>query len=121
MLACLQGCASSCKTRYHRERCNQLASVRMCGILEQFSRSATLNNLSLMHHCHPVRDGRNREQVMRNIENTDSEFGAEAREQLQNLRLSNQVERAGGFIGNQQRGTMQDRHRNQHALRLAYA
>ena len=93
----------------------------MDGILEQLSRPPALDNFALMHDCHPVRNGRNREQVVRNIKNADSELGAERGKQLQNFRLSNQVERAGRFVRDEQRGTMQNSHGNQNALCLAHA
>ena len=92
----------------------------MFRFLKQLGCSAALDDFTLMHHGNAICDSRYRQQVVRNIKNAHSELGAERRKQLQNFRLSNQIESAGRLIGNQQRRTMQNSHRNQHALRLTY-
>jgi hypothetical protein len=73
----LAACARGRKPRYHGKSLNQLASVRMRRILEQLSGLAALNNFTLVHDCHPVRDSRNRQQVVGYIKNADAELGAE--------------------------------------------
>ncbi len=58
---------------------------------------------------------------MRDIKNRHSRRSVQIAKKLQNFRLRNYVERAGGFIGDEQSRTMQDRHRDQNPLRLPYA
>ncbi len=93
----------------------------MFGILEQLGGFAALHNFALMHDCDAMRDGRDRQQVVRDIQNADAELRAEAGKQLQNFCLSNQVEGAGGLIRDKQRRPMQHGHCNQYPLRLTYA
>ena len=112
--------ARGCQLRYHGKRSNELLRVRMFGILEQLGGSAALDNFALVHDCNAMRDGRDRQQVVRDVQNADAELRAEAGEQLQNFRLSNQVEGAGGLICDKQWRPMQYSHRNQHPLRLTY-
>ena len=42
-------------------------------------------------------------------------------EKLQDFRLRDGVERAGGLVGNQQPRLVENRHRDQHTLRLSHA
>jgi len=50
----------------------------VAGVFEQLRRPAALDNLALMHDCDTMRDGRHRQQVVRNIQDADAELGAEA-------------------------------------------
>ena len=84
----------------------------MRGFAEYFGSTPALNNLSLMHDRHSMADGGYRKQVMRDIENAHAEFAAESSEQLQDFRLRDQVEGAGGLIGDQQQWAMKNGHRD---------
>jgi len=60
-----------------------------------------------------------REQIVRDIENAHAKFAVEAGEEIEDFGLRDGVEGAGGFIGDEKPGAMEDGHGDDDALGLA--
>ena len=93
----------------------------MDGRGEDLFRRAAFYDLTLMQNGDALADACNRRQIVRDVEDRHPGLAIEAREQLQNLRLRDDVQRTGCLIRDQEGGPMHDRHGDQHPLRLADA
>ena len=93
----------------------------MRGRTEDVARTAAFHDFSLFHDRDPMADGRDGKKVVRDVQDAHVQLAAEPGEQFEDFRLRNEIERAGWLIGNQQRRTMQDRHRDQYPLCLPHA
>ena len=74
---------------------------------------------AVLHHGHRVSKLSHDAQVVRNKQQAHVQLVAQFAQQLQNLRLHRDVQRGGGFIGNQQFRAREQGHCNHHALALA--
>ncbi len=81
--------------------------------------SVLFHTAAVLHHGHRVSELSHDAQVVRNKQQAHVQLVAQFAQQLQNLRLHRDVQRGGGFIGNQQFGARQQGHRDHHALALA--
>lgn len=91
------------------------------GITEDFLGPLTLDNLPLVHDRNTVANGCDREKIVRDKEYSHTQFPAESGEEVEDLRLGIDVEGAGGLIGNQKRGSVEDGHSDEDALGLTNA
>ena len=78
-----------------------------------------LDVLPGIHDVDGVADFIGRAQVVRGQQHGDVAFGRQAADQAENLRLNGDVERRGGFVGDHQVRTGQQRHRDHQPLALA--
>ena len=62
-----------------------------------------LHNCPGFEHSDPVANPEHRDQVMRDIEKRGAVIAVQSLEQVNDLGLRYRVERAGGFVGNDQR------------------
>src|SRR5260370_34083166 len=58
---------------------------------------------------------------MRDREDSHSKLSVQLGKQAENFRLGDDVQKTGGLIGNEERRTVEDGHRDDDALGLAYA
>jgi len=84
-------------------------------------RGVALDDFTVFHHRNAVTNGRDGKQVVRDVENGGAHLAIEFAKQSEDFGLSDHVESAGGFVGDEQRGTVEDGHGDQHPLRLANA
>ncbi len=88
----------------------------MCGGVEDFLSGSQFYNATGIHDGHTVGDLRDDCEIVRDEEHRQSEFGAQFREQGEDLGLDSDVERGGGFVGDEQLGTVHDGHGDHDAL-----
>ena len=93
----------------------------MRGRIEDLFGWARLYDLAFVQDGDTLADSSDRRQIVRDVENRRAEFAIQASEELQDFGLRDDVEGAGGFVGDQERGAMHNGHRDEHPLRLAYA
>src|SRR5579872_2117123 len=80
-----------------------------------------LNQLAVTQNRNAMAQRRDRQQVVRDEENRRSHLLAELPKDRQYFFLCDEIERARAFIGQQQRRAMQNRHGDEHTLRLSNA
>src|SRR5207245_5203217 len=85
------------------------------------ARRCDLDNLAVVKNGNAVRKGSDRKQIVGDIQNGNSKFTVERLKELQDFRLSNDIESAGRLVRDQKSGAMQDGHGNEYALRLSHA
>jgi len=105
--------------RHSRQSRHHPLCRRVDRIAEDTLGFLAFDDLSLVHHRNPVTDGRDRQKIMRDEENSHAQFVAKGGEQLQYLGLRIDVEGAGGFISNQESRAVQDGHCDEDSLCLA--
>ena len=66
-------------------------------------------------------EGRDGKQVVGDVQDGDSKFAIQPDKELQNFRLGDDIECAGRLIRDQKSGAVQDRHGDEHSLRLPHA
>ena len=91
----------------------------MTRIGEHARRLARLDDLSLPHHDHVVGDAPDDVEVMGDEQHRHAELGLQVLEQLEDLRLHGDVERGRRLVGDQEIGTVGERHGDHHPLALA--
>src|SRR5229473_4684851 len=92
--------------------------IFMLRVSEDLIGRSGLDDLALVKDSDAIANSRYRGKIMRNVKDGHPSGAVQLPEESENFGLRNHIERAGGFVGNEQRGTMHDRHSNQHALRL---
>jgi len=70
-------------------------------IAEQLPDRRMLDDLTGIHDDHPVGDSRDDPKVMRDPDDRHAEFFPQLPDQFENLRLDRDIERRGGFVGDQ--------------------
>jgi hypothetical protein len=86
--------------RRGKERCGRAASIDHLAGIHHGHRCA------ISHHAHVVRDQHQRHAAV----------FLQAAQQVENLRLDGDIQRRGGFVGNQQLGVAGNGHGDHHAL-----
>ena len=71
-----------------------------------------------MQDRHSVTERADRQQIVRDIEHCHFQAVVQSTEKFQNVGLRNDIERAGGFVGDYERWLVQDGHGDQQSLRL---
>src|SRR5215472_11868381 len=71
-----------------------------------------------MKNGNPVAKRSNRKQIVGNIKNGDAKFAVQTRKQLQDFRLGDDIKCACWLVCDQQGWPVQNRHGNEHPLRL---
>jgi hypothetical protein len=103
------------------QRAQQRAGIRMLGIGEEVLRIGHLDDLAGVHQRHAMRHARDDSQVVRDQQQAQALLLLQLLEQVQHLRLDRDVQRGGGFVGDEEVGFGRQRHRDHHALLLAAA
>src|SRR5271155_2410199 len=93
----------------------------MDGCRENLPGWSRLDNLAFVQDGNALAESGDRRQIVRNIEDRHARLAIQPREEFQNFRLRNDIERASRFVGDQERRTMQDGHGNEYTLRLTDA
>ncbi len=93
----------------------------MLGGTENLRGGAAFDDLARVQNGDAMAESRDREQIVRDIEDAHAKFAVEASEETEDFGLGDGVERAGGFIGDEESGTVEDGHGNDDALGLADA
>src|SRR6516162_8261227 len=96
----------------------QADSIGMVRPAEKVIDRGGLDVLPRIHDRDPIADLVSRAEVMRGEEDGYAMFFREPPEQLENLRLDRDVERGGGFIGNDELWLRQQGKRNHEPLSL---
>ena len=95
--------------------------VGVLGGAENLERGAAFDDFAGVEDGDAVAEGGDGEQVVGYIEDAHTELTVEASEEGEDFGLGDGVEGAGGFIGDEQGGTMEDGHGDDDALGLADA
>src|SRR3954471_24816415 len=90
-------------------------------LCEYCSSRTLLNQLARLQNRHSIAKRTHREQIMRNIEDSDAKFPIEPPEEFKYLCLGDHVQGACGLIADQQLRAVQHSHRDQNALCLTHA
>jgi hypothetical protein len=69
--------------------------------LQKLARRRDFHNLARVHHGHFIGNVPDDAQVVRNEENGHAQLPLQAGQQFYNLSLNGDIERGGGFIGDQ--------------------
>jgi serine protease AprX len=109
------------KARFGGQRLNQLARVLVLRTQEEIPGGAALHDAAALHHRNALADRGYGEKIMRDIEDSHAELATQIREQAQDIGLGHDIKSAGRLVGDDQRRPMQDRHPDEHPLRLTYA
>jgi len=91
----------------------------MLGSAEDLGRGATFDDFAGVQNGDAMAESRDREQIVRDIENAHAELAVEAGEEAEDFGLGDGVEGAGGFIGDEEPRAMEDGHGDDDALGLA--
>jgi len=110
----LEGTSSIRLQRGYRVQKSTGVGVRRS--MENFALRSQFHEIAGIHHRDAVGDLGNDREVMRNKEHGQAKLGSQFGEELENLRLHGDIESGGGFIGNQQHGTIHYCHRDHDAL-----
>ena len=86
---------------------------------QNFRRGAFFNDAACVHHGNAIRNLRDDSEVVRDEEKRETQFTAQFRKQLEDLRLHGDVERGGGLVCDKDAGIRGERHRDHHALAKA--
>ena len=103
--------------RGHRR--DQAARVRVPRSFEEPLGRPLLDELARVHDADPVADLGDDAEVVRDVQDRDPGFRAEAREQVDDLRLRRHVETGRRFVEHEHLRLACERHRDRHALLLA--
>ena len=113
------GNAGGVSRRRIRECRDQLARVFVLRRIEDAFRRAAFRNLAFVENANPMAQGSNGEQVVRNIKDGRSHIAVQCREELEDFGLSDGIQRAGRFVGEEQSRPMENGHRDADTLSLA--
>src|SRR5260370_32034765 len=91
----------------------------MLGGTENLRGGAAFDDLARVQNGDAMAESRDREQIVRDIENAHAKFAVEANEEAEDFGLGDGVEAAGGFIGDEKPRAMEDGHGDDDALGLA--
>ncbi|MNI29456.1 hypothetical protein D3C73_832720 [compost metagenome] len=94
----------------------QRLGVAVARLGEHLFRRAFLDLVTAIHHQHAVGHFGHHAHVVGDEHHAHVHFFLQLTDQLQDLRLNGDVQRGGGFVGNQQRGLAGQRHGDHHAL-----
>src|SRR5882672_1313143 len=83
----------------HRHRADERLRVRVQWFLEDLSRFADLYNLAEIHHCDAVGDVFHHGEIVRDEDEREVHLAGELREEIDDLRLDGNIERAHRFVG----------------------
>jgi hypothetical protein len=86
-------------------------------IAEDILRWSAFDDGSAFHDRDTIAKSGDRQQIVRDVQDRHIQLAPQPSEKPQNLRLRDYIERAGGFIGNQQPRPVQNRECNENALR----
>jgi len=86
-----------------RHRVEQAFGVRMMRGGEQLVHRRLLDDLAAVHHDHTRHGFRDNAEVVRDQQDRRSELLLQVAQELENLRLDGDVERGGGFVGDDER------------------
>src|SRR5271163_340252 len=100
---------------------NESTRVFMLRRIENRLRRAAFHDLALMKNADAMTESRDREKVVRDIEDGGSHLAVQACEQFQDFGLRDWIESAGRFVGEKKRRTMEYSHGDTNALPLANA
>src|SRR5258708_32962989 len=89
---------------------NQFLGIRVPWRAKDLRWRATFDNFAGIQNGNSMTKRGDRKQVVGNIEDAHSEFAAELRKQTKDFGLRNEVQCAGGFIGDEQPGARGDGH-----------
>ena len=103
------------------QRRDQSSRVFVARLVENIFRRAAFHNLALVKNADTVAESRNRQQVMRNVENGGAHLAVQPGKQFQYFRLRDGIESAGWLVREQQGRAMKRGHGNTNALPLANA
>jgi hypothetical protein len=84
-----------------RHGVKKAASVRMCRETEDFIPGAEFDHASGIHYGHASGNLRDHGEVVRDEEHGQAELGAKFTEQIEDLGLDGDIERGGGFVGDE--------------------
>ena len=88
----------------------------MRGLIEDRLHGPGFDHLALVQHDHFFRHVGDHAQIVRDNHHRHLELFLQLHDELQNLRLNRHIERSGRFVGDQQRRTADQRHRNHRPL-----
>jgi len=80
-----------------------------------------LHDAALIEDGEAVAEGGHGREVVGDVQDGQASLLVKAREQRENFSLGDDIQSAGWLVGNHQGRPMQERHRDQNALGLAYA
>ncbi len=112
------GCIAGGRVTDAREGAGESACVGMLRVAEDLLGAARLHDAAGVHHQHAVADVGEHRQVVADDHHADAEVAHESGEQVEDLRLDHDVERGRGFVGDDQRGSAGQGHRDHHPLAL---
>jgi hypothetical protein len=87
-------------------------------VCKQLRRGSTLNHSAAVHHHHTVHLVLHQTQVVADQEQAHAVFAHQLLDERQHFFLHRDIQRGGGFVGNQQVGVAGQRDRDHHALAL---
>jgi hypothetical protein len=96
----------------------QVLGVGMLRMGEDFRCRSGFHDLAIGHHADPVGELAHDAQVVGDEQHGHPVLGLQLAQQFEDLRLHGDVERRRRFVGNQQFGTVGQRHGNHHPLPL---
>src|SRR5713101_6798054 len=106
--------------RIARERGDEFLRVGLLRRAENLLRWAAFHDLTRVQNYDSMAQGRDREQIVRDIEDPHFELAVQPSEEAKNFGLRNGVKRAGGLIGDQERGPVRNGHRDNDPLSLPH-
>ena len=92
------------------------ARVGVARVFEEGASVGGLDDASGVHHLHAVAKTGDDAEIVRDEDNGHAEFALHFADELENLGLDGDVERGGGFVGDEQLGFRDERHRDHDAL-----
>src|SRR5258708_33538365 len=93
----------------------------MLGGTENLGGGAAFDDLARVQNGDAMAESRDREQIVRDIEDAHAKFAVEASEETGDFGMGDGVERAGGFIRDAESGTGEEGHGSADTLGLAGA
>src|SRR6266436_1948909 len=91
----------------------------MLGSAEDLGRGAAFDDFAGVQNGDAMAESRDREQIVRDIENAHAKLAIEASEEAEDFGLGDRVEGAGSFIGDEKPRAMEDGHGDDDTLGLA--
>ena len=97
----------------------KLLRVRVLRVIKNIGHLALLNDFTVSHHADTIGNRANNAEVMRNKQHRHAAAVLNVFEEAQNLRLYGDIQRSGGFVGDQKVWLIGERHGNHYPLALA--
>src|SRR6266478_5732791 len=98
---------------------DEFLRVGVLGGAEDLGRGAAFDDFAFVQNGDAMAKSRDREQIVRDIENAHAKFAVEAGEETEDFGLRDGVAGAGGFNGDEKPRAMEDGHGDDDALGLA--